>query len=153
MRAWYAPLLALSLLAGCTTGPVEVRRQVPGGSEQAADRIAARLTALGLTVSDRSASGLTARSASALPAWAACPPRRVGGGDDRRVLASVKTRQAQIRVDLAPSNGQTRVEVQANFTASYTNPIRAETFTADCRSNGVIEAAVLEAAGEEATPP
>ena len=153
MRLKNASLLALSLLAACAIGPVEVRREVPDGPERVADRIAARLSELGLTVSDRSATGLTARSSSALPAWAACPPRRVGGGDDRRVIASARTRQAQIRVDLVPMDGRTQVEVQAIFTASYTNPIRAETFTADCRSNGVIEAAVLEAAGEQATPP
>ena len=61
MRAWCAPLLAILLLPGCA-GPIEVRREVPDGPEQVTDRIAARLTELGLTVSDRSAAGLTARS-------------------------------------------------------------------------------------------
>lgn len=147
MRFGIASLLSLTLLAACATGPIEVRREVPGGAEQASERITARLTELGLTVSDRSATGLTARSSSALPAWAACPPRRVSGGDDRRVIASPKTRLAQIRVGLTTTDGRTQVEVRADFTASYTNPIRAETFTADCRSTGMIEAAVLEAAG------
>ena len=120
---------------------------MPGEQEAVADRIAARLTALGLTVADRSDSGLTARSVAALPAWAACPPRRASGGDDRRVITSARTRQALVRVALVPAGGATQVEVRADFTASYNNPIRAETFTADCRSNGVIEAAVLEAKG------
>jgi hypothetical protein len=71
----------------------------------------------------------------------------VSGGDDRRVITSARTRQALVRVGLVPAGDGTRVEVQADFTASYTNPIRAETFTADCRSKGVIEAAALEAAG------
>ncbi|MGD9507761.1 MAG: hypothetical protein AB7I59_19535 [Geminicoccaceae bacterium] len=147
MRAGCAALLTTVLLAACATGPVEVRREVSDGPEQVADRIVARLTALGLSVSDRSATGLTARSTSALPAWATCPPRLVGGGDDRRVMASARTRQALVRVGFVSAGGGTRVEVEADFTAGYTNPIRAATFTAGCRSTGMIEAAVLEAAG------
>ena len=108
MRAWCAPLLAILLLPGCA-GPIEVRREVPDGPEQVTDRIAARLTELGLTVSDRSAAGLTARSSSALPAWAVCPPRLVGGGDDRRVMTSARTRQARIRVELVPDQAGIRV--------------------------------------------
>ena len=147
MRTWISPSLTMLLLAACATAPVEVRREAAGSPEQVTERIAARLTALGLQVSGRSATGLTATSQSASPDWARCLPRRVSSGDDRRLMATARTRRATIHVGLTPVDGRTAVEVRAEFEASYNNPTRAETFSAACESTGVIEAAVLEAAG------
>ena len=147
MRTWIAPSLTMLLLAACATAPVEVRREAAGNPEQVTERIAARLTALGFQVSDRSAAGLTATSKSASPDWARCPPRRVGDGDDRRIMVTARTRRATVHVGLTPVDGRTAVEVRTEFEASYNNPMRAETFSAACGSTGVIEAAGLEAAG------
>ena len=62
-------------------------------------------------------------------------------------MATAGRRSASLRIDLAPSGSGTAVTVVANFAASYLNPISNYPSERACRSNGVVEARLLDAAG------
>ena len=51
-----------------------------------------------------------------------------------------------MQISLAPAGGGTAVIVDANFGASYRNPVNTYRFERDCRSKGVVEARLLGAA-------
>ena len=65
----------------------------------------------------------------------------------RNANGNRRQRRASVRVDLAPGDGGTAVTVATNFVASYRNPRSGSSFERDCRSKGVVEARLLEAAG------
>jgi hypothetical protein len=50
-------------------------------------------------------------------------------------------------VAFMPKGEATTVDVEAAFSASYVNPERGGSFDQPCRSKGVVEARLLEAAG------
>ena len=51
-----------------------------------------------------------------------------------------------MQISLAPADGGTAVIVAAKFGASYRNPVSSYRFERDCRSKGVVEARLLDAA-------
>ena len=106
---------------------------------------------LGLWVTSAEPGVITAVANNAPADWASCPPASVGrGGGDHTSsrLVSVSSRRATVRAVLAPQGDATRVSVTATFSASYDNPESGRRFDRDCRSNGVLEARLLTAAGE-----
>ena len=62
-------------------------------------------------------------------------------------MATAGRRSASLRINLAPNGSGTAVTVVANFTASYLNPISNYLSERPCRSNGVVEAGLLNSAG------
>ena len=144
---------ALLGLAACTD-PVETRRAVPGDAAEVQGRIVAELVRLGFGPASASASGggsvIEAAAAPAPDEWASCGPMLVGGGgsDKARRMATAETERGAVRVELTPTGGGgTEVDVTAAFTGSYRNPITTYRFDRTCRSNGVVEARLLAAAG------
>ncbi len=51
-----------------------------------------------------------------------------------------------MQISLAPADDGTAVTLAANFGASYRNPVNTYRFERDCRSKGVVEARLLDAA-------
>ena len=51
-----------------------------------------------------------------------------------------------MQISLAPADGGTAVTVAAEFAASYRSPVTTYRFERDCRSKGVVEARLLDAA-------
>lgn len=149
-RSMLVPAVALMALCACTGQPVETRRQASGEPDAVQRRIAAEMRALGLivTTSDGVSTG---RADHAPTEWATCSPAligRGGGGEhSSRRLVSVSSRQATVRVTTGSEGPATAVDVTAAFTASYVNPDRGGTVEQPCRSKGVLEARLLEAAG------
>jgi hypothetical protein len=136
-------------LAACA-GPVETRRTVPADLADAQGRIVAELARLGFGPASGGGSVIEAAAAPAPDEWASCGPVLVGGGgsDKARRMATAVTERGAVRVELTPAGGGgTEVDVTAAFTGSYRNPITTYRFERTCRSNGVVEARLLAAAG------
>ena len=138
----------IALLAGCAGAPPPTDRTVPNDASTVRDRVVDELRALGLGPSVGSDGVISARTGNAPTEWASCSPALVGRGGDHnsKRLVSVRSRQAVIRVALAPAGAATRVDVMVTFTASYDNPETATGFERACRSRGVVEARLLAAA-------
>ena len=139
--------MVLLLVAACATSTIETARTVPGDPAAVHVRLEVELSQLGF----RPASGgpgtsLEATAGTAAVDWAACPPVLVSAGDDRRRMASAGQRRASVRIDLAPGDGGTAVVVVAKFAASYRNPVSSYSFERACRSKGVVETRLLDAA-------
>jgi hypothetical protein len=144
---------ALLGLAACAD-PAETRRAVPGEAAEVQGRIVAELARLGFGPASASVSGggsvIEAAAAPAPDGWASCGPVLVGGGgsDKARRMATAEAERGTVRVALTPTGGGgTEVDVTAAFTGSYRNPITTYRFDRTCRSNGVVEARLLAAAG------
>jgi hypothetical protein len=140
-------------LAACA-GPVETRRAVPAGLADARSRVVAELARLGFGPASASASGggsvIEAAAARAPDGWASCGPTfvDVGGPHDAPRMATAEAERGAVRVALTPTGGGgTEVEVAAAFTGSYHSPVTTYRFERPCRSNGVVEARLLAAAG------
>jgi hypothetical protein len=149
-------LTAAALLGlGACTDPVETRRAVPGDAAEVQGRIVAELVRLGFGPASASASGggsvIEASAAPASDEWASCGPVLVGdgGSDKARRMATAESERGAVRVELTPAGGGsgTEVDVTAAFTGRYRNPITTYRFDRTCRSNGVVEARLLAAAG------
>ena len=147
-------LTAAALLGlGACADPVETRRAVPGDAAEVQGRIVAELARLGFGPASASASGgrsvIEAAAAPAPDEWASCGPVLVGdgGSDKARRMATAEAERGAVRVELTPAGGGTEVDVTAAFTGSYRNPITTYRFDRTCRSNGVVEARLLAAAG------
>ena len=61
-------------------------------------------------------------------------------------MASAGQRRASVRIDLASGDSGTAVTVVATFAASYRNSSSGYSFERACRSKGVMEARLLDAA-------
>jgi hypothetical protein len=134
-------------LAACATGPIETARTIPGDPAAVRVRLEAELSRLGFQPASRSPStSLEATAATAAVDWAACTPVLVGGGDNGTRMATAGQRRASVRIDLTLGDGGTAVVVAANFEASYRNPRSGYSFERACRSKGVVEARLLDAA-------
>jgi hypothetical protein len=134
-------------LAACATGTIETARTVPGDPAAVRARLEAELSRLGFRpVSGGSDTSLEATDGTAPVDWAACTPVLVGGGDNGTRMASAGQRRASMRIDLTPGDGGTAVIVAAEFAANYRNTHRGYSFERACRSKGVVEARLLEAA-------
>jgi hypothetical protein len=135
-------------LVSCATAPPESRRAVAGDPAAVAARIEAELAALGFRRTGGGSGGAIEAEAAAAPVvWARCPPVLVTGGDDRYRMASAGAREGTARVALAPAAGRgTAVEVGVDVTARYRNTIRGYGFERPCRSTGVVERRLLDAA-------
>jgi hypothetical protein len=140
-------------LAACA-GPAETRRTVPADLADARGRIVAELARLGFGPASASASGgrsvIEAAAARAPDEWASCGPTfvDVGGPDDAPRMVTAEAERGAVRVELTPvDGGGTEVDVAAAFTGSYYSPITTYRFERTCRSNGVVEARLLAAAG------
>lgn len=147
-RSTLLAALAALILCACTRLPAETHRLVPGGTDDVQRRIAAEMSTLGLVVTTDDGV-ITGRAEHAPGDWATCGPALVGrGGGEHssRRLVSVSSRQATVRVTIGAAGPATRVEVRAAFSASYVNPERGGIFDRPCRSQGLIEARILEAA-------
>ncbi|MFO1047564.1 MAG: hypothetical protein U1E52_06665 [Geminicoccaceae bacterium] len=135
-------------LGACVGPPPGTRRAVQGEAEAVRQRIAAAMTALGLVVTNQDGL-LTGRSSQAPVEWAACGSALVGrGGGEHSTqrLVSVSTRSAEVQVTVTPTGEAAAVEVRADFSASYVNPDRGGRFERPCRSKGVLETRLLDAA-------
>jgi len=141
---------ALLGLAACAD-PVETRRAVPGDAAEVQGRIVAELARLGFGPASGGGSVIEAAAAPAPDEWASCGPVLVGGGgsDKARRMATAEAERGAVRVELTPAGGGsgTEVDVTAAFTGRYRNPITTYRFDRTCRSNGVVEARLLAAAG------
>lgn len=144
-------LVAVPLVACVTPAPVPTERVVPGPTSAVAARVEAALSALGLRRTQASAAAIEGETRLASVEWAACPPALVSDGDDRRRMVGVEQRRAQVRVDLAPADAagpqpETVVRVTVTFAAAYRNPFTGYGFERECRSRGVVERVLLDAA-------
>ena len=93
---------------------------------------------------------ITGRAVRAPSDWAACSPALVGrsnGEHSSKRFVAVSSRQGTVRVVFMPEGEATSVDVGTTFSASYVNPERGGSFDQPCRSKGVVEARLLEAAG------
>jgi hypothetical protein len=61
-------------------------------------------------------------------------------------MATAGRRRASVRIDLASRDGGTAVTVDTDFAASYRNTSSGYGFERACRSKGVVEARLLDAA-------
>ncbi|MGE3295240.1 MAG: hypothetical protein AB7I59_08130 [Geminicoccaceae bacterium] len=141
--------IALALCA-CAGKPIETHRSVPAGQADVQRMVAAEMASLGLAVTMNGDGTITGRTNDAPVDWARCSPALVGrGGGEHtsRRLVSVSSRQATVRVALMPAGQATTVDLLAVFSASYVNPERGGNFDQPCRSKGVLEMRILEAAG------
>ena len=140
---------AVLALAACATGLIETARTVPGDPAAVRVRLEAELSRLGFRLaSGRPDTSLGATADTAAVDWAACTPVLVGsdGGETKRRMATAGRRWASVQISLAPADGGTAVIVAAEFGASYRNPVSSYRFERDCRSKGVVEARLLDAA-------
>ena len=145
-RLWATAPTVLAL-AACATGPIETARIVPGDPAAVRVRLEAELSRLGFQPTSGSpVTSLEGTAGSAAVDWAACPPVLVSAGDDRRRMASAGRRRASVRIDLASRDGGTAVTVDTDFAASYRNATSGYSFERACRSKGVVEARLLDAA-------
>ena len=145
-RHW-ATAAAVVALAACATAPIETARTVPGDPAAVRARLEAELTRLGFRLASGSPdTSLEATADAAAVDWAACTPVLVSAGDDRRRMASAGRRQARVRIDLVSRDRGTAVTVVTSFVASYRNTSSGYSFERACRSKGVVEARLVEAA-------
>ena len=108
------------------------------------------MTDLGFTAIVNEGKAITGRAVRAPSDWAACSPALVGrGGGEHssRRFVSVGSRQASVQVAFMSEGNSTKVDVKAAFSATYRNPERGGSFDRPCRSKGILEARLLEAAG------
>ena len=138
------------MLAGCVGAPIESARIVPQDAATVSDRIRAAMLSLGLTPTTGQDQAITGTATHAPAAWAACGivlVSRGGGEHSSRRATSVGARAASVRITLAPAGDGTAVKVTAMFSGAYYNPETAQSFDRPCRSKGMLEARLLEAAG------
>lgn len=147
-RAWRHGLLVLAL-AGCAGVPPVTDRVAPGDPTAVREQVVAELRALGLVTFEPGNGVISAKTSQAPGDWASCSPALVGrgGSNESRRMVSVRSREAAVEVALQPLGDATKVEVTARFSARYDNPETATSFERACRSNGVLEARLLAAAG------
>jgi hypothetical protein len=135
-------------LAACA-GPGETRRAVPADLAEVRSRVVADLARLGFGPASTSGGGsVVEATAAAVPdAWPSCGPALVGS--EPRRMATAETARGTVRVELTPvgGGGGTEVDVAAAFTGGYRHPSTTYRFERVCRSNGVLEARLLAAAG------
>lgn len=148
-----AALCVAALLAACATTPppppVETIRTVAGTPGEVRDRLQAAAGSLGLAAR---AEGTGLRlSRSGVPAdWADCPTMVVRNHDDDVVridFAAPQARAAEIGVGLTPSGEGTVVSLSPSFSATYRDIYRNLPRTGPCTSTGLVERALLDAAG------
>jgi hypothetical protein len=123
---------------------------VPGSPAEVRARVDAAARRFGLEVAPEP-SGLRANSRGARAEWAECGQILVYDRDSetqRSGWASPGARDATVGVGLAPAApAGTQVTVVARFGATYTNRYVNLPFSAGCASSGVLERALLDAAG------
>ena len=147
---WYPAALG-PLLAACTLGqPIQSVQEVPAPPDTVAERVAAGFVRLGLDrPSDEGERKLSANLGHVRTNWANCPPRFVGAGDDRRIMATAGRRHGNVEVTLAPVPAGTRVEVHTRYVGVYRNYATGYTFETPCNSTGVVENELVAAAAGE----
>lgn len=146
----YLSLLGLLLAAGCATTlppPVETRREVAAGPDVAMAAMQAALDGLGFAPAE---DGVRLRAAAPEP-WADCATVTVRGasGDDgngRRDFARPQTRRALVAAGAVPAGDGSIATVDARFSATYLDRYVNLPFTRGCRSQGVLEQRLLDAA-------
>lgn len=144
-------LVAVPLVACVTPAAIPTERVVPGPTSAVAARIEAALSTLGLRRTQASTVAIEGETRLASADWASCPPALVSDGDDRRRMVGAEQRRARVHVDLAPAGAagpqsETVVRVTATFAAGYRNPFTGYGLERECRSRGVVERALLDAA-------
>lgn len=161
MRRPCRPLLATAALlvaSSCATTPprppIPTTRTVSGSPAEVLARVEAAMRGLGLDPRPEP-SGLRGGSRGARAEWAECEALLVydfegDGGSRRSGWAYPGARDAAVTASFAPAPGGTRVTVSARFGATYTNRFVNLPATAACGSNGVVEGALLDAAGDAA---
>lgn len=159
MRRSFRPLLAALLLtfaAACATAPprppVQTTRTVGGPPAEVRARVEVAMRGLGLDARP-DPSGLRAETRGGAKAeWAECRAVLVYDFDSeetrRSDWAHPGARDSAVSASFAPAaGGGTQVTVAARFGATYTNRFKNQPETAACASNGVVESALLDAAG------
>ena len=148
--------LFLTVGMGCTTAsmapaPVtEIRADAP--SDVVRGRVVQALATEGLVLSSPPGPReitATAASGAIAPAWVVCP--HFWHEDDtsffpRWQVVRPTPLRAVVTVSLVPSDGTTLVHVEARFTGSYLDSFVNLTRKAACRSTGVLERRLLDAA-------
>jgi hypothetical protein len=143
-------LLAATGLAGCAVAPpaqpVETRRQVTTPPDVAEARVQMALDELGFAPA---APDGTRRRNSAPEDWASCEIATVRGGESggQRDFARPQSRSAAVRTSVVPAGEGSLLSVAADFAAAYHHRYRNLPFAQPCRSLGVLEARLLDAAG------
>lgn len=150
-RAIWLPAALGPLVAACVAGvPIEPAREVAGPPSAVGERVAAGFRHLGLGSPRANDDGtLSAGLGHVRTEWAKCRPRLVGGGDDRKVMATANRRRGDVDVTLTPAPTGTRVEVRTHFIGIYRNTATGYTFETPCASTGVIENGLIAAAAGE----
>lgn len=153
------PLLTVPLLlaaASCATmpprPPIPTTRTVAGPPAEVRARVEAAMRGLGLSPEATGPTAFRAESRAARAEWAECDAILTydfegDGGSRRSGWAYPGARGAVVTAAFDPAEGGTRVDVSTRFAATYTNRFVNLPTTAACESNGVVEAALLGAAG------
>jgi hypothetical protein len=136
--------------AGCAVAPpaprLETGRQVAAAPEVAGARVRTALDELGFAAA---APDHTRRRDSAPEDWASCEIVTVRGGESggQRDFARPQSRSAAVRTSAVADGAGSLVTVAADFTAVYHHRYRNLPFGRPCRSSGVLEKRLLDAAG------
>ena len=141
----------MPLVSRALATPVPSERVVYALAPTVATRVEAALGRLGLRQTQASPAAIEAETRQASTDWASCPPVLASCGDDRKRMVSAEQRRAEVGVDLGPagtdgSGNGTTVRVTASFAAGYRNPITGYSLERACRSRGVVEQTLLDAA-------
>jgi hypothetical protein len=141
--------LATACAATPPAPPIETTRTVAGAPDEVRARLQSAAGGLGLTAQvERDALRLT-RSGAPVD-WADCPTMIVRNNDGEAVrvdFAAPQARMADVHVSLTPVAGGTAVAVSTGFTATYRDVYRNLPRTGPCTSAGLLERALLDAAG------
>lgn len=137
------------LVAACTGGALpEPVREVAGPPAVVAERVAGGFRRLGVAAPSAKDDGSLGTTLGHVRTdWARCRPHLVSGGDDRRVLATANRRYGEVTVGLAEVPAGTRVDVQTRYIGVYRNTATGYQFETPCESTGIVEDALLAAAG------
>jgi hypothetical protein len=126
--------------------------QAASAPEAVRSRLAQVLSAMGFVpLGTPTATDLTVTAASGAidPSWVICP--HLWYEDQTSIfprwqVARPTPLRAEVRVGLAPSGGMTTVRVEARFEGNYLDNFVNYTRAASCRSTGVLERRLLDAA-------
>lgn len=158
MRGRALAVMSLLLLAACATTPPPAMPSPPLGTltdrsiEEAEAAIALRLEALGFALQpDRQAGSIWGEIESGAPAeWFICDRIIVldrTSDHNQRQWADPEDLKARVGVTVSRLGTRTSVSIAPRFTGIYRDRFVNQTFERACATAGILEPAVLGAAG------
>lgn len=149
-----APICLAAILAACAATPpappAETVRTVSGTPDEVRGRLQEAASRLGLGAQAEAGTDLRLVRAGAPAEWADCPTiviRSQGETVNRVDFAAPQARAAEMRVGIVQAGQGTTVSLSPSFSASYHDIYRNLPRTGPCTSTGVLERALLDAAG------